>query len=419
MKTSKTILTHAAVFAVGVSLAMVAKHSSSDRGDENSAATLDSAARSSRFSGSSGDESMAAARQRRDTASPASGKTLPSTERLAEIVQIGDPLDRQAALMDLIHHLGADEFAAVADQYRNMNRYGDSHGEFEMILRGWAKVDPLAAMDFTSKPPGNPRESSLVLSAWAGKDAAAAERWANDHHDGDGPNPWMAAVISGIAAYDISHASELMQSMPGSRERGQAMDAITRALLVKGSDAAMAYPDTIQDAALRSGFISQIADRLASTDPAKAATWLASVGDAASQGRASRQVAEALAKQDPAVAAKWLPTLQPQAQAEAARGIIPIMSSGDLTHITDTARWVSTLAGLPNYDRVVEEFVWSCDQRAPEQSAAWIQGISDPAQQLRLYQRMLGGWAQRDPEAVKAWVASNDVPKSVADRFLK
>jgi hypothetical protein len=295
-----------------------------------------------------------------------------------------------------------------------MDRYGDSNGEFDMILRGWARVDPLGALEYTSQQPNSRGESSIVLAAWAGSDAAAAERWALDHHEGDGANPWMTAVIRGLAAHDIARASQLIGTMPNSRERGQAIDAITRALLVQGPEAAMAYPASIEDPQLRAGFVSEIAGRLAGKDPEKAAAWLASTGDAESQNRASRRVAEALARENPDAAAKWVPTLSPAAQAEAARGVIPLMSNND---IEGTAKWVSTIAGIPNYDRVVEEFVWSCDQRAPEQSAAWIQGVSDPAQQTRLYHRMLGGWARRDAEAVKAWVANNEVPNSVANRF--
>ena len=51
--------------------------------------------------------------------------------------------------------------------------------------------------------------------------------------------------------------------MPNSRERGEAMDAITRALMVQGADAAMAFPNSIQDPDMKGGYISMIADRLA------------------------------------------------------------------------------------------------------------------------------------------------------------
>ncbi len=410
MKTPTFFLTHVAVFAVGLAVAWVAQRP--DSGET----PADARAMSSRSSHAVGvdDEtgSPTASRMRRDGEWKLSERAGQSaSDRLAEIVRMGDPLERQAALLALINRLGPGEFEAVAELYGTMDRYGDSRGEYEMILRGWAKVDPLGALEYTKDSRG---QSYLVLSAWAGNDAAAAERWANDHHEGDGPNRWMAAVISGIAAYDIGHASKLAEAMPFSRERGAAMEAITRALFVQGVDAAMNYPTSIQDPQLRAGFVGNIAKTLAGKDPAKAAAWLASFDDADSQNRASRTVAAALAREDPKAAADWTRTLKPAAQAEAARGVIVPMSSGD---ITGTAKWVSTLSGIPNYDRVVEEFVWSCDQRAPEQSAAWIQGVSDPAQQTRLYHRMLGDWAKRDAAAVKNWVSNNPVPDSVARRF--
>jgi hypothetical protein len=59
----------------------------------------------------------------------------------------------------------------------------------------------------------------------------------------------------------------------------------------------------------------------------------------------------------------------------------------------------------------------SCDQRAPEQSAAWIQGVADEEQRTRLYHRMLGEWARRDPAAVKNWIANIQVLESVMRRF--
>lgn len=417
MKTSKPVLTHAAVFVCGAALAVVVSRPSGDRSENgiDSASTRTTVSSRERQEVSETDTRSASRRGRQENAdlSGARGNDSASV-RLQEINRIGDALERQSALMDLVNRLSPAEFAAVAEEYRNMEHFGNSRGESDIILRGWAKVDPLGALEYASNQPNSREQSSVILSTWAGKDASAAERWALDHHEGDGPNPFMAAVIRGIAAYDIAHASRLAESMPQSRERGEAMDSITRALFMRGPEAAMAYPSTLQDPQLRAGYVAMIAERLASKDAGKAATWLASVADVAAQSRGARRVAEALASQDVTRAADWVGKLSPEARAEAASGVIHSMSAGD---IPGTARWVSTLNGIPNYDRVVEEFVWSCDYRAPEQSAAWIQGISDPAQRTRLYHRMLGEWARRDANAVKNWVANNSVPQSVAQRF--
>ncbi|MES2922401.1 MAG: hypothetical protein V4819_12685 [Verrucomicrobiota bacterium] len=419
MTRTNLILTHGTVFAVGIAGAMVAN---SFRG-ANDEAARDAAGLASR-SHSAG----AAGRFEKDGISPSSrsGKDEhrlgskkelgAAVDRLAGVVRITDAFERQRALMDLIDTLGPAEFAGVADQFRELDHIGDTRGEYALLLRGWAKADPLTALEYVAKHPGGEQGRSTILSTWAGNDAAGAERWALDHHEGDGPNPYMASVIRGVAGNDVAEASRMAQSMPLSRERGEAVDAITQALFLQGIDAAMAFPATITDEALRGGFVAAIANRLIGKDVNKAAEWVASMPQGDIQNRAARSVADALANKDTQAAAAWVRTLKPEAQSEAARGVIPVMSRDD---IAGTARWVSGLVGTPNYDNVVEEFVWSCNTRAPEQSAAWIQGVSDPQQQRRLFQRMLGEWAQKDAAAVKQWVASNTVPDDIRRRFLR
>ncbi len=414
MNRTTLLLSHGAVFAVGIAAAMIAH-----RGDESENAAR--AAEESRTRAGASTAGMAGGpadaarggRGARDGAGPSGGAAV---ERLGDIVRMTDAFERQRALMELIDSLGPDEFAAVADGFREMDHLGNARDEYELLLRGWAKVDPLGALAYVDEHPGAGRVRGPILETWAGLDAAAAENWALANHDGDGPNPHLAAVIAGIAPHDVEHASRLVQTMPGSRERGQAIEAMTRALLAQGVDAALAFPALISDEHLRGSFVSQIADRVSRRDPEKAAEWVASFPEGEVQNRAARNVAGVLARQDVQQAAQWVKQLSPEAQAEAARGVIPRMSSED---IAGTARWVSTLAGTPNYDRVVEAFVWSCDQRAPEQSATWIQGVSDPGQQRRLYHRMLQSWARRDREAMQNWVASNNVPEDIRERFLR
>ncbi|MEO5712969.1 MAG: hypothetical protein ABIT37_05735 [Luteolibacter sp.] len=418
MKRSNLIFTHASVFAVGIAVAVIATKVGDSSSDPQSASGESNArsARSGSLERSIAEDATGHRSGNTEARSSSKRDAKQPVEHLADIVRMTDPSERQRALMDLVDKLGPGEFAAVADKFRELDHLGDSGGEYELILRGWAKADPLTALEYVGQFPNSRGGRSTILSTWAGQDGTAAEKWALDHHEGDGPNPYMAAVIRGLAGTDLTEASRLAQAMPQSRERAEAVDSITRALFLQGVDAAMAYPASIKDDALRGGFVSAIADRMIAKDPAKAAAWIAAMPDGAIQNRAAHNVAEALAQADTAKATAWVATLKPEAQVEAARGVIPIMSSAD---IAGTAKWVSSLAGTPGYDRAVEEFVWSCDNRAPEQAAAWIAGVSNPDQQRRLYYRMLGEWAQRDAVAVKQWVAANNVPQDIARRFLR
>jgi hypothetical protein len=419
MTRNHLILTHGAVFSVGIAVAMI---SSSFRGPHagsaQSGGTPDthrqSARGSANFERDGISQNSRTANRDQQTLSKKDGTT--AVDRLANIIRITDPTDRQRALMDLVDTLGPAEFAAVAEQYRGLDHLDESRGGYDLILRGWAKADPLAALEYVGRHPHSQAGRSTILATWAGNDAAAAERWALDHYDGDGANPHLAAVIRGIAGNDIANASRLAQSLPFGAERSEAVGSITRALFLQGTEAAMAFPASITDEKLRGGFVAAIAKRLIEKDVNQAATWVASMQQGEVQNRAAHDVADALARVDPQAAAKWVRALQPEAQAAAARGVIPIMSSKD---IAGTATWVSGLSGTPNYDSMVEEFVWSCNSRAPEQSAAWIQGVADPDQQRRLYHRMLGEWARKDAAAVKQWVASNNVPDDVVRRFAR
>lgn len=419
MTRTNLIFTHGAVFSVGLAAAMIANSLRDPQGGGEQSAAGNSRERfpaggSGEFSDSDETPPRSRTTDGPRTQSKKDGKS--PTDRLAGLVRITDTFERQRALMDLVDSLGPAEFAGVAEQFRELDHLDNSRGEYNLILRGWAKADPLSALEYVEQHPNSQAGRSAILSTWAGNDAAAAERWALAHHEGDGANPHLAAVIQGIAGNDVASASRLAQSMPLSRERAEAIESITRALFLQGPDAAMAFPDSITDPALRGGFVANIANRMIEKDVNKAASWVASMQQGEIQNRAARQVADALARVDSKTAATWVSTLKPEAQAEAARGVIPIMSSTD---IAGTAKWVSGMAGTPNYDSMVEEFVWSCNTRAPEQSAVWIQGVSNPDQQRRLYHRMLGEWAQKDAAAVKQWVTSNNVPPDIARRFSR
>jgi len=415
MKRSNLIFTHASVFAVGIAVAVIGTKVSDSSGPQSSGGESNSrAARSGSFENLASGESAGHRSGITEARSLSKKDSKPPVEQLSDIVRMTDPFDRQRALMELVDRLGPGEFAAVADKFRELDHLGDSGGEYDMMLRGWAKADPLTALEYVGQFPNSRAGRATILSTWAGHDAAAAEQWATDNHQGDGANPYMAAVIRGLAGTDLAEATRLAQAMPHSRERADAVNSITRALFLQGADAAMAYPASIKDDALRGGFVSAIAERITAKDPSKAAAWLTAMPDGGIQNRAAHNVAEALAKEDTAKATAWVSSLKPEARVEAARGIIPIMSRTD---IAGTATWVSSLAGTPGYDNAVEEFVWSCDYRSPEQSAAWIAGVSNPDQQRKLYYRMLGGWAQRDAVAVKQWVAANNVPPDIAKRF--
>lgn len=418
MKTPTFILSHVCVFSIGALIAYLVNKGPDESAEIASAnAMLRDTGGTGDFRGKSSQDSTAdRAKSQRAVPGGTSRQASSPVETLGKINRMTDTLSRQRALMNFLDSLAPGDFEKVADQFLEQIHYDNGNTETELLFLAWAKADPLAALDYIERNPETRRNRDEVIATWADTDPAAAERWAIAKHDGDGANPYMAAVVRGIALRDIGKAYELTASMEASRERGQALNYMARALLMSGTETAFAFPESIEDPHLKGSFVSIISQNLSRKDPQAAADWVASMKDGAIQDRAAGEIAERLARQDVGKAAEFVGSLQPEAKSRAAAATIPAMSRDD---IAGTAEWVSTLAGTPNYDTVVESFVWSCDQRAPEQSAAWIRAVADPAQQIRLYHRMLGRWARKDAAAVKSWVAENEVPAAVRRRFVR
>jgi len=56
-----------------------------------------------------------------------------------------------------------------------------------------------------------------------------------------------------------------------------AIDAVAKALLMKGTEAAFAFPETIKDELFKGSFIMMISQNLARRDPQAAADWVAAM----------------------------------------------------------------------------------------------------------------------------------------------
>ena len=200
----------------------------------------------------------------------------------------GDLLDRTRAWLNFIDRLDADEFESVLTAYQSEGVGRDETGLYAMLLEGWAKIDPLAALDFAKENTSSQFARQTILATWARSNPDAALFWAESNHDGDGTNPWMVGVIRGLADDDPMRAGTLMASLPYSGERGEALDAVMSGILKQSPDAVHEWIAGIDDARFREIAMARAAGSLAEADPRAAADWLlANPGDAADRSIAN------------------------------------------------------------------------------------------------------------------------------------
>lgn len=331
--------------------------------------------------------------------------------RLEAIVRGENALDRSRSLLAFIDQLGPDDFEDAVAHFRSLGITEDRMGEYALLLTAWAKADPIKALEYAQANTQGDFARTTILSSWASADPEAAIRWATNNHTGDGPNPHLAGVIRGIAAQDPARATDLLTSMPRSRERGQALDGILPHLIALGAEETRNWINKIDDESLRNGALERSAVRIASTDPAMAADMLIANPSEAADRRLD-DVYQAWASQDPSAALTSMNALPAgDLRSNALRGIV---SNTARENPQAVAALLDTYSGDVN-DRVIRSAAWSSFRQDPSVSADLISRYSDPGTQSRMYRRTLNVWLDRDPEAAKAWIDTNPLPDNVRE----
>jgi len=360
---------------------------------------------------------------RRDTASRstrAGGERSTATmdERLVkmeEIVRGENALDRSRAMLSWIDSLAPSEFEAAVAKFRSLGLTEARMGEYAMLLTAWAEADPMAALAYTTANTRGEMATGTVLTAWASRDPESAIAWAESNHEGEEANPYMVGIIRSLAATNPTRATELLQALPFSGERGEALRAMMPHLLKEGPDAAKAWIASLSDARLRDGATARFAEEMAKTDPAATASWLLSnLGEAST--RSVDEVFEQWAQTDKEAASASFASLpQGDARTRALRGLVTIEARID----PQAAAKLMNSHPADVDDRMVYHFIWNSFDKAPGVAAGQIALIEDEDGRNRMYQRALGSWLEDDQAAAQRWIDSANLPEQVLNSLAK
>lgn len=330
---------------------------------------------------------------------------------MEEIVRGENALDRGRAMLEWIDSLAPEEFEAAVARFRSLGLTEARMGEYAMLLTAWAEVDPVSALAYTTENTSGGMATGTVLSAWASRDPEAAIAWAKSKHQGDEANPFMVGIIRGLVGSDPARATALIQEMPFSEERGEALQAMMPHLLKMGSESAKKWISELSDERLRDGAVARFAEELAKQDPAGTASWLmANLSD--TSVRSMDEVFSEWAKVDPASAVANFESLpEGDARSRALRGLVMV----DARNNPQAAADLMNRFPADVTDRTVQHFIWNSFEKAPDVAANQIALIQDERSRNRMYERALDSWLDRDQAAAQTWINSANLPASVIE----
>ncbi len=332
-------------------------------------------------------------------------------QAVTELAQLNDPVERAKGFLALIETLEADEFLDVVADFRALGITEQRMSEYGMLLHAWAKADPEGALGYAMKNTGTPFARQAIMTSWSADDPESAIAFARANYEGEGANPLLVGIIRGIAPSDLSRASDLLQDLPYSRERGDALQSILPYVMENGSDVALTWAAGIADPQLKSGAISYIMGDLAGSEPLRAAELLNTLDDREAATRAADDVAGSFARVDLEEAKTWSAGLDDDLRAEAVEGVIGHYAAQDPVAASE---WLGSLAGTTNLDSAIRQFAWRSLGSEPELAAEWIGQIQSPERRNEMYNSILPRWLRSDRSSAEQWIQETpELPESV------
>ena len=330
---------------------------------------------------------------------------------------MSDPIARAEEFLKFVKNLSPDQYLAAVDAYREDGIENEQFGEYRMLLSAWAQVDPLQALDYAKEKTGTNFARQTILSAWAKNDTEGAVAWARENFDseakGADANPWIIGVIEGISSIDLGRATELLEELPFSRGRGQALDAVFAEVTSGGPEKTKQWIASLGDEKLKSGAASRFAGQLAKTDPRAAAEWASSMGSEILKSSAG-EIIQQWADNDLTAARDWVEGQSEEIVASAGPALVrEIVQSEDVVAASD---WLANYEGNPAFDESVRSLVWNSMSEEPAFAADWIMRLSSEDDQRNTFHRMIGKWMSKDEAGVVDYVNNNPVPEGIKKR---
>ncbi|MDB4357789.1 hypothetical protein N9Z79_06975 [Akkermansiaceae bacterium] len=355
----------------------------------------------------------------------ASSSTGTSSSRQIEAIReeakalknMSDPIARAEKFLEFVKNLSPDQYLAAVDSYREGGIENEQFGEYRMLLSAWAQVDPLQALDYAKENTGTNFARQTILSAWAKNDTEGAVAWARDNFDseakGADANPWLVGVIEGISSLDLGRATQLLEELPFSRGRGQALDAVFAEVTASGPENAKRWIASLSDEKLKSGAAGRLAGQLAKEDPRAAAEWATSMGPEILKSSAG-EIVQQWADNDLPAALSWVESQPEEIVASAGPSLVREMIQNE--NVVAASDWLANYEGNPAFDDSVKSLVWHSMGDEPALAADWIMRLSTEDDQRNTFHRMIGRWMSKDEAGVVDYVNNNPVPEGIKQR---
>jgi len=353
---------------------------------------------------------------------------------------------------DLLTSRSREAIIRLAQQLRELQPGALSNAKISLFFKAWGQIDPASALQTAMgfdgwiqgvaleavadgvEPAGasafvaSVRQVSpeLVSSSlrqrliekgiirWAqGDPVAAAEALASFPKSEITRQAWLQ-VAESLAAHDPATALDWVQKNGDPESVSAATQGLISGWWQKDPAAAEAYARANSDTVVGQQAASMLANRMAVSNPEKAAAWAAQLSNPDARAMSELTISVAWAYRDPVAASRWVETLPP---ADGAAIAGTLSSSWARNDPAGAARWISSLNGEIR-DSAIAGYTSVVAVTNPADALAWALSIGNEQMRTRTAIPLATGWLARQPEAARQWIEASDLSPAEKSRLL-
>jgi hypothetical protein len=282
--------------------------------------------------------------------------------RISTVLANADESARHREWLNLLPLLTSADAEHVRELFRKMKAQGRRFEfEWNTFWPRWGELNGVTAIaEVSDKEAGDMQQATaeMVLRGWATADAVAARAWLAANPSAPVYGSALRGYLAGLAHNDLARATADALALARGRDMGQFVEVLVdEALQQRQLDGMVDWwrtlPDDPNEVSARLAAVAPILSRLAEANPTQAQTWLTEL--AATPYRTEESIgsfAEKLAEKDPAAAAAWVTSLPPSADGHYT-GIGRTVRAWAAMGKLDLDHWVASLAPSPLRDQAV------------------------------------------------------------------